>query len=525
MPSGLVLDTARGMLGQAIPAWQDVAIRRLGFVGRLAAGFGLGGLALVALRQDNLGDRAAHTRPWWPLALWVVASALMAWGVARPSPPAARRVDLGLVWLVLSCVLAAVFRHGLPYVASDVVRGVSPVAVALLLFAVIIPVPPRRFLLAAVLGVLADPLVLGAFVTRGHPMPPWNLWLWLHAPDLFALPLAWVTATSLFDLRAQAERAQEMGAWRLERRLGAGGMGEVWVARHRRLAQPVAVKLVRPGRLTGSEASRADLLARFEREARVTAQLRSPHTIRVFDFGTTEDGVFYYAMELLDGVDLDRLVADQGPLPPARVRHVLLQICDALAEAHEAGLVHRDVKPANVMLCRRGTVHDVATVLDFGLAREVDPEAAQLTAGGALLGSPVAMAPEMAQRDQATPRSDLYGLGCIAFWLLAGEHVFRAGTVGAWLVAHATETPRPLGAVAPQPIPRDLERLVARLLAKDPADRPASAREVAEALEALDLPAWTSTDAAASWARGEGHATPSGDPVDPGAADATWSPS
>ncbi len=472
--------------------WRVLALRRLAFVASLGVGLGLVGCALMLLRQPNVGElRAAWTRPWWPAPLFVLCSGvvLASTGVSRWSRDA--RLDIGLVWLVGVSFLAGLFRHGLPYDAADVVRGVSPVAVGVIVYAVIVPTRPARMGLAATLAAAADPLALLLLVALGHPNPPPNLWLWLHVGDVVGIGLAVLTSRNLFALNVEVEQARDAGAYELVERIGRGGMGEVWVARHRRLARPVAVKLVLPSMLDRSETYSAQAIARFEREARATAALGSPNVVRVFDFGTTDEGAFYYAMELLDGVDLHTLVEREGPQPPARVRHLLVQACDALADAHAHDLVHRDIKPANLMACRVGQRRDVVKVLDFGIALAGGDEAeARLTGLGGLIGSPLTLAPEVALGRQATPASDLYGLGCVAFWLLTGRDVFRCDTVAAYLQAHAREpAPSPSEALG-RPLPADLEALVVSLLEKDPERRPASAAALAQALAALDLPPW-----------------------------------
>ena len=217
--------------------------------------------------------------------------------------------------------------------------------------------------------------------------------------------------------KALLDEGLPLGHYRLLEKLGEGGMGEVWRARHQLLARPCAVKLIRPDRLGGSRRDAA--LERFRREARTIARLSSPNTVRLYDFGLSESGSLYFVMELLRGLDLYALVKDFGPLPPERVVSVLRQACRSLAEAHEAGLLHRDVKPHNLFLCRLGLECDVVKVLDFGLVKSVGGEEdAQLTAEGTLTGTPAYMPPERAAGGPGDARSDIYALGCVAWWML-----------------------------------------------------------------------------------------------------------
>jgi serine/threonine-protein kinase len=283
------------------------------------------------------------------------------------------------------------------------------------------------------------------------------------------------------------------------------------------LARPAAVKLIRPEMIGGGAdsgvgpgsgaASTTTAQRRFEREAQATAALTSPHTIEVYDFGVTADGTFYYVMELLDGVDLKTLVERYGPQPAERVVAILKQACHSLADAHATGLVHRDVKPANLFVCRRGLDHDFVKVLDFGLVKDAGGRgtgAAQLTVEGVTSGTPAFMAPEMATGSAAVDgRADLYALGCVAYWLLTGRLVFEGETAMAVLLAHAKDEPTPPSKLSEVEIPESLERLTLELLAKSPDDRPADAPEVLRRLREIEsgIDAWTGERAARWWSR------------------------
>ena len=303
--------------------------------------------------------------------------------------------------------------------------------------------------------------------------------------------------------RAMAvEAGLTLGSYELVERLGRGGMGEVWVARHRLLERPSAVKVIRASALGDTPEVVAMLLKRFAREAQATSRLSSPHTVQIHDFGTTDEGHFYYVMELLDGVDLESLVRQHGPVPPERAVHLLLQACESLAEAHRAGLIHRDVRPANLVVCRVGIRLDFVKLLDFGLVKSLDgvKEDTQLTGLGAAAGSPAFMAPEVVLGDAVDGRADVYALGAVAYWLLTGRLVFDEKNAVRTLMAHVQTPPEPPSRYAPAPPPPALEALGLSCLAKAPADRPASVEAVAAALAALPLATpWTDARASAWW--------------------------
>jgi serine/threonine-protein kinase len=289
-------------------------------------------------------------------------------------------------------------------------------------------------------------------------------------------------------------------------------MGEVWRASHRLLARPAAIKLIRSSAGNGNGTS-VEMRRRFEREAQVIAQLRSPHTVTLFDFGVAEEGSFYYVMELLDGIDTDTLVRRFGPIPAERVVHIVRQMCHSLSEAEWCGLVHRDIKPANIFLCRYGEDHDFVKVLDFGLAKVVQETSLEtqtlITKPNLIQGTPAFIAPEQAlgSRDVDT-RADIYSTGCVAYWLLTGQLVFTADTPMKLLLAHAQTTPEPPSSRTEMPIPHDLDALVLSCLAKDPEYRPKSARDLLQRLDAVALQqSWTDQRAREWWAM---HLPPSG---------------
>jgi serine/threonine-protein kinase len=302
-------------------------------------------------------------------------------------------------------------------------------------------------------------------------------------------------AAKLAELRQRVAEARRLGQYQLVRKLGAGGMGEVHLAEHLLLKQPVAIKLIRADRAGDPEA-----LARFEREVQATARLNHWNTVQIYDYGFADDGTFYYVMEYLPGLTLEQMVQRHGPMPAARVIHFLRQLCAALREAHAMHLVHRDVKPANVMVCERGGVHDVAKLLDFGLVRGGGPTAATLADSHQILGTPGYMAPEQAQGAPALDAAaDIYALGATAYLLLTGEPAIAHGPAVQMLIAQATETVRPVDERRPG-VPADLAAVVMRCLDRQPSHRFADTDALDRALAGCaDAGRWRPEDAAAWW--------------------------
>ena len=270
----------------------------------------------------------------------------------------------------------------------------------------------------------------------------------MHYPDYLLVGVAVVIAHVVTGLGQQVAKAREMGSYQLGELLGRGGMGEVYRATHRMFARPAAIKLIRPEMLGAGDDAAAQLaVKRFRREAEAAANLRSPHTVELYDFGVTEDQTLYFVMELLDGMDLESLVRRARPAAGAgRVIHILRQVCESLEEAHVRGMVHRDIKPANIHLGRVGLRHDFVKVLDFGLVKVVaadGPEHSLATAAGLTPGTPAYMAPEMALGESVDGRADLYALGCVAYYLLTGQVVFEADTPFQMVARHLRAEPVP----------------------------------------------------------------------------------
>ncbi|MCR4415227.1 MAG: serine/threonine protein kinase [Thermoguttaceae bacterium] len=299
-------------------------------------------------------------------------------------------------------------------------------------------------------------------------------------------------------LRREAFEARQVGQYRLSRQIGAGGMGEVYLAEHQMLKRPCVIKLIRP-----DKAGDPRVLARFQREVRAAARLTHWNTIEIFDYGNTEDGTFYYVMEYLPGLSLADLVAHHGPLPPERVIYLLRQACDALREAHGAGLVHRDIKPANIFVAQRGGVYDVVKLLDFGLVKPIaDDLPMDLTTEGAITGSPLYMSPEQAAGDrEADARSDIYSLGAVGYYLLTGRPPFVGDKPIKVMAAHIHEEVVPPSQHRPG-IPADLEQVILRCLAKSPEDRFSDAASLCAALSRCEAADGWSREHAARWWRG-----------------------
>jgi serine/threonine-protein kinase len=318
--------------------------------------------------------------------------------------------------------------------------------------------------------------------------------IWNQVMLVFAVGIATVASLVNFRLRQKVRAARKLGQYHLEEQIGQGAMGEVHRASHAMLRRPTAIKLIRP------DTADPEMLQRFEREVRETSRLMHPNTISIYDYGRAPDGVFYYAMEFLDGPDLRQAVDKTGPMPPARVIHLLCQVTGALREAHETGLVHRDIKPGNLVLCRRGSDQDMIKVVDFGLVRRVGAEAgSSLTAIGEICGTPETLAPEVLLGEPAGPAADLYALGVVAYFLLTGIPVFEAQSAADFVGRHLHTPPPPLRD-RDASLPPDLCAAVERCLEKDPARRFESALAFQnELVSCRDAGGWTEKDAAAWW--------------------------
>jgi hypothetical protein len=385
--------------------------------------------------------------------------------------------------------------------------GLVGTALMVAVRAALIPSSPRRTLLytlAVGVPVVLSPtfvapdghggLALRALDSDAYP--------WLPAGLVIVWSFVVITSTVIsrviFGLRAEVREARRLGQYVIERKIGEGGMGEVYRAWHGMMRRPSALKLLRSDHVSENS------LARFEREVQLTARLTHPNTITLFDYGRTDDGVFYYAMELLDGATLQRIVEVSGPQEEGRVLRILTMACGALAEAHGIGLVHRDIKPANIMLCTQGGERDVVKLLDFGLVKELAVEGdASVSVASTLIGTPLYMAPEsILAPDSVDARTDIYALGAVAYFLLASCEVFAGKTIVEVCSRHLNEAPAPLASRGVRVSP-ELEAVVLACLEKKPERRPQSALELRRRLEACAVEPWDSERANRWWVEHE----------------------
>ncbi len=401
---------------------------------------------------------------------------------------AAAGIDLFLTWIPIN---------------GGALIGVSWVTVWIICFALVIPAAPAQTLFGSLGAATMTPILFGIAVLRG--VSEWNplTMFLLSFPNYVCVGVAWFSSRVIYDMRKEVSAARAMGSYRLVEPLGQGGMGEVWRAEHHRLARPAAIKLIRPDMIEARHgAAAASLFQRFEREAQVTATLESAHTVRLYDFGISDDGSFYYVMELLRGLDLQRLVERFGALPPARAVHLLRQACHSLGEAHSRGMIHRDVKPGNLHIGRSGQDYDFIKVLDFGLAKALSPgeDDLALTQTGSTTGTPAYLAPELALgKAEADGRADIYSLGCVGYWLLTGHLVFQAATPFEMAMHHVQKAPLPPSQVCETGIPHELDAVILACLEKEPGRRPRSMADLSERLLRIGSSRWSPEEAQGWW--------------------------
>jgi hypothetical protein len=295
---------------------------------------------------------------------------------------------------------------------------------------------------------------------------------------LGSLGMGAVAAVQRRRATAALARLEKLGNYQIERKIGEGGMGKVYLAHHEMLRRPTALKIMAP------QQDSQDAFRRFELEAKATSELTHPNTVSIFDFGRAEDGTFYYAMEYLVGMDLEDMVDKEGPLPDARVLSFLHQAAGSLEEAHAKGLIHRDIKPSNLFACTIGGQEDFIKVLDFGVAKATDLDATRVTRSSTVIGTPEYMAPEMFDRGSfVTAASDLYSLGAVGYFLLTGKTVFPSASMAELYAAHLSETPAPPSERLGRTVDPHLESAILACLRKDPAARPPGARALRATLE------------------------------------------
>ncbi len=504
------LRRSRGRIRELPDDLLKAASRRLGVMSLLFAV-----LWTVGVVAGHLAEHAIHpnSQRWLQFDIGdgiSVASVIVSLGLFAYSRRGERdprfMLDLGLWYMVYTALaLGFVFHLGGVSTSQPIFPEISWIGAVILMFAAIVPTTPKKMLIAGLVSASMNPI--GMLISRARGQWDFGSWtgvLLMHYPDYILVGAAVVICHVVIKLGQQVTRAREMGSYQLGELLGRGGMGEVYKATHRMLARPAAIKLIRRETLGAVDEETAKLsVTRFRREAEAAANLRSPHTVELYDFGVTEDGTLYLVMEYLDGMDLETLVREKGPLPTARVIHILRQVCDSLEEAHIRGLVHRDIKPANIHLGRVGLRHDFVKVLDFGLVKEVSSVSVEHSLatipGQMALGTPAYMAPEMALGEPVDGRADIYALGCVAYYLLTGQLVFEAEKAFQMIAKHLQTPPVPPSERINSPIAPDIERLVLKCLAKSPRDRPQSAAKLREALEWITTESWGEEQASEWW--------------------------
>lgn len=442
--------------------------------------------------------------PLWPCLVMRSAEQVLALIVYRLAgrPTLSGRVML-LAYeaaFLTAAIFISLMAIGFGGLTSAYMHGIS---IVVLLRTALVPAPFGKALLASAPMVLAFPAIMGVAAVFSPSIRA----SWLDATALLTAASQYIFVPAsgvvgalsshvVWAARQQVYQARKLGRYRLEAPIGKGGMSEVWLAWDETLQRDVALKLLRT-----RDAPDPAVLKRFEQEAHAASKLSDPHTIRIFDFGASDDGIYYIAMEHLRGADLAAIVRRHGPMPVARALRFAVQACRSLIEAHEAGIIHRDIKPQNLFVTRVGDDHDFLKLLDFGVARMVEGgQDAELTNSGMLCGTPAYMAPEVCRGERADARSDIYALGGTLYFLLTGELPFEGSSSGQLFAAHMTKTPQAPSARRGPVIPPAVDRLVLKCLAKDPRHRFQSARTLCDAiLPLLDESAWSPADAERFW--------------------------
>ncbi len=491
---------SRARINRAIA---DEASRRIGTLAILTAVTVVGASLLHHALSPELA--AAQQTPLFRLsALFLVLAGAGLAALQRSGLLSSQDLlDVGLVFEVGGALALSLMENAIP-LPPAMSRGYTGVSAWIAICIMVIPNLPWKSIAAAIASAAMVPCghllaaqILGYPAMRGTELAGYTL--------SAAIVAGWTpfVAIRLYRMREDLRHARDFGSYHLEKLVGRGGMGEVWLARHRLLRREAAVKLVLPHLLEGlnaSEQRRAQ--RRFEQEAQVIASLRSPHTVAIYDFGVAENGSVYYAMEYLQGLNVEQLVERYGPQPAGRTVALLRQAIDSLEEAHDSGLIHRDVKPSNVFIARLGKRTDFVKLLDFGLVKVLsDPDGTTLLTHSRTTGTPAFISPEQVRGSEIDARTDIYGLGCVAYFLLTGTIIFNKSGAMAMAMAHLTEPPEPPSQRSELPIPASLERVVMACLAKNPDDRPQSVEELRAMLDdCRDVTRWSQADADAWWA-------------------------
>jgi len=454
------------------------------------------------LGADHLWRTLSHLSMTFALAgLW--------WALKRKERSTRWLIVMDLATAILQgCFLGILALGMVPLIRyrPDLICMLGVTYVLVARAAVVPSAAPRTMLIGVMTGLPVCLAILamyriayakGIAVAQSYPgdhATPLTFLLWALLYTLLAIALSSFVSQVIYGLQRAVQKARQLGQYTLEGTIGEGGMGVVYRGRHALLRRPTALKLLPP------ERAGAAAVARFEREVQITSQLTHPNTVAIYDYGRTPDNVFYYAMEFLDGIDLQELVERDGPQPAARVRQLVSQIVSALGEAHARGIIHRDIKPSNIFVGERGLIPDFIKVLDFGLARDFDRAESALTLDGKLMGTPLYMSPEQILGAPLDGRSDLYSVGALSYYLLTGTPVFNGNTVVEVCAAHLhTAAVRPSTRLG-KPVPASIEGVLLACLEKAPADRPRDAAALLALLEACtDLEPWTPDDARRWW--------------------------
>ncbi len=480
----------------------QAAARRIGTVAILTAVTVVAAAMIQQALQPEMAV-AQHTPVFRLSALFLVLAAAGLAGLQRAELVTPQDLlDLGLVFEIAGACALAFMENALPW-ADSPIRGSTTIAAWIAICAVAVPNRPWKSIASALASAAMVPCThLVAAHILGYPALPLNRALSYALGPIFVVGWTPFISTRIHRLQENLSRTESFGSYDLVKLLGRGGMGEVWLARHRFLRRDAAVKIVLPDLLErAGPFERRQIQKRFESEAQAIACLRSPHTVAIYDYGLAENGSLYYAMEYLPGLDAEKLVRQYGPQPAGRVILFLRQACESLEEAHNAGLVHRDIKPSNLFICRLGTRTDFAKLVDFGLVKDfAGPTQTGLATAGTS-GTPAFMAPEQVRGGEVDARTDVYGLGCLAYFLLTGTAVFNKPNPMGMALAHVMYRPEPPSTRSELPIPESLERVVMSCLEKRTEARPQSVAELRAMLDGCtDVNPWTEPDANRWWA-------------------------
>lgn len=497
------------------PSMSEETSRRLAERLRLASILmGSGFSAYLIFSVLNVFRSTGEPRPMLMFGLWLVTLSTLgvAWRFCAKCNVVYSHLRIA-EWVVFGGPV--IFFAMLSYVLlkSSIAEGhianiSAPWLLVIFTYALLIPNTWRRAA-TVIIPIALVPLVVTLTARSTSHSPEQSFWddpkLQNATINIFVI-MVWGSSIAIWgvrsirSLRREAFEARKMGQYQLKQLLGRGGMGEVYLAEHCMLKRPCALKLIRPDMADSSLN-----LARFEREVQLTARLTHWNTIEIYDYGNTDDGIFYYVMEYLPGMNLDEIVRMYGPLPTTRSIHFLKQVCDALGEAHSQGLIHRDVKPANIFAARRGGMYDVVKLLDFGLVRQTklspDEDIAQVDINQeqSITGSPLYMSPEQARGDVPDARSDIYSLGAVGYYLATGHPPFVGDNPMQIVLSHARDIPAKPSTINPAVEPH-FEKIIMACLSKDPNDRPADVRLLRRSLKACETAArWNAEDSATWW--------------------------